>query len=182
MMNGQMTLARRMGKTTHCSPLRFKLESLYRQADYASFQYLEDWLIALANHRGARVVVSPCPPANPLRFPSRRELGDEELVVALCQLNALDRPQMLRLAAQLISRAQLDLERIRRLAVLERAEPVLAELSRQALKVDARHPAWKAIHTWFGQRFSLPQPVLHWTRLAEPSLRMGRAHGWNLVK
>ncbi len=67
---------------------------------------------------------------------------DEELVVALCQLNCADRPQILRLASQFISRNQLNLNRLLQIATMERARCVIEELAVQALKVDPQHPAW----------------------------------------
>ena len=110
-------------------------------------------------------------------------MSNEELVVALCQLNSLDRPQILRLAAQMISRGGLNLELLRKAALRERAEPVLAELARQALKVQPDHRSWSAIRDLFPDQPALREPLLHWTRLAEPIMKKGKpnAAGWRLV-
>ena len=182
-MERRSTLARRLGKTVHVSPLRFKLEALRLDYPCKRALCLEDWLVVTANARGALVVTLPSQPEPETTSPARAALSDEELVVAICQLNCLDRPQMLRLAAQLVTRGKLDLGRLRRAAILERAEPVLAELSRQALKVAPDHPAWRSIHDLFRDQPLLREPLLHWTRLAEPTMERGKpnASGWRLV-
>ena len=68
--------------------------------------------------------------------PPVEELSDEELVVACCQPNAADHPQLLRPPAQLISRGSLNLPSLVLTAKRERANRILAELARQALKVE----------------------------------------------
>jgi hypothetical protein len=177
------TLAYRLGKTTHVSPLRYKLAALRIRFPCASAGCIEDWLIRVANARGARVVVPPGGFEQHFEPPPHSLLSDSELVVAICQLNGLDRPQMLRLAAQLISRGAVDLRQLRLLAERERAQPVLAELSRQALRVQSTHPAWREVHEMFKAERPLRSPLLHWTRLAEPVMKDGRfnAVAWRLV-
>ena len=169
--------------TRHASPLRFRLESLRRAYPCGHASCLEDWLVATANARRARVVTPARESVTGTAAPPRGVLNDEDLVVAMCQLNCLDRPQMLRLAAQLVSRGRLDLQRLRRVAIRERAEPVLAELSRQALKVAPDHAAWRSIHDGFRDQPALREPLLHWTRLAEPVMARGKpnAVAWRLV-
>lgn len=68
-------------------------------------------------------------------------------------------------------------------AVRERAEPILAELARQALSVEPRHKTWLGIRDLFRGEASLREPLLHWTRLAEPIMMPGKpnAAGWRLV-
>lgn len=174
-------LAHRQGKTVHVSPLRMKVARLQDAYPCEKADALEEWLVATANARGVRVVVSPAAP--PRSVASDAELSDEESAVALCQLNCLDRPQMLRLAAQIISRGRLDLDRLVQVAIRERAEPVLAKLARLALRVEPEHAAWVAIHRLFGGQPPLREPLLHWTRLAEPLMKPGapNAAGWRLV-
>lgn len=176
-------MGHRLGKTLHASPLRFKLRRLQKVYGAQRGDALENWLIRIANARGARVVIAPPREREETPVPVEAELSNEELVVAICQLNCLDRPQMLRLAAQLISRGELDRRTLIRLAVLERAEPVLAELSRQALKIAPDHPAWRAIHNRFGGTPPLHDALIHWTRLAEPVMERGKpnASSWRLV-
>lgn len=142
---------------------------------------LEDWLVVMANARGARAVTVPLASSPPGISP--RDVSDEELVVALCQVNCLDRPQILRLAAQMVSRGGLNLHVLEQAAIRERAEPVLAELARQALKIAPDHPGWLAVRNMFPDEPVLREPLLHWTRLAEPIMEKGKpnAAGWRLV-
>ena len=136
----------------------------------------------VANARGARVVTRNPEPVG-FAAPERGQLPDEELVVGICQLQCLDHPQMLRLAAQLISRETVDVHRLQLVARRERADRVLAELARQALRVDPTHRTWRALYDAFGSLPRLREPLLHWTRLAEPVMRNGRcnAETWRLV-
>jgi hypothetical protein len=108
-------------------------------------------------------------------------LSNEELVVAICQPHGLDRPQMLRLAGQLISREAVDFGRLRLVAERERAGVVLGGLAREALRVAADHPLWRKLAAAFPR--PIAEPLLHWTRLAQPVMRNGRcnAQAWRLV-
>ncbi len=144
---------------------------------------MEDWLVDLANQRGATVVFRQTGRLGEHELPAPGEFSNEELVVALCQMNCLDRPQILRLPAQLISRNELDLARVVRLARMERATRVLRELAVQALKVDPQHPAWLTIAQAYQGELPLAEPLIHWTRLAEPVFapRTGRPIRWKLV-
>ena len=103
--------------------------------------------------------------------------------MALCALQRADRPQILRLAAQLVSRGQLDVGSLRLVARRERVERVLAELARQALKVEPSHPTWHSLLEAFGALPHLRSPLLHWTRLANPLFQPGKCDpiGWRLV-
>lgn len=176
-------LATRLGCTVHVSPLRIRLAKLAERHPSAGASCLEDWLLDVANARGARVVVRPGSTSTALAAPPRDELTDEELVVAICHLAGADRPQMLRLAAQLISRGSLDLTPLIRLAVRERTGAVLAAMAAGALKVAPTHPAWLAIHRAFAAAPPPHDVVIHWSRLAEPVMANGRcnAASWKLV-
>lgn len=183
MQRKTIILAQRLGKTAHVSPLRFKLQRLAQQFPVADTLHLEDWLIELANARGARIIIrdveSKCIP----NLPDKHLVSNEELVVGICQLQCRDRPQILRLAAQLISRGAVEWQRLKHLAEMERVEPILAELARQALRVDPEHPTWQKIADTFHNETPLRQPLLHWTRLAQPVMKHGRynAQSWKLV-
>lgn len=185
----ESTLAHRLGVSVHVSPLRYRVEALQQRYPAPHAGCLEDWLLAVANARGVRIVVSayrdrdPSVTGNDFRPPSEKELSNAALVVAICQLRNRDRPQLLRLAAQMISRQALDLRELLRVGEQERAERILAELARQALRVDSRHGAWLAIRRRFGARPGFRSPILHWTRLADPMFQMGRGRptGWRLV-
>jgi hypothetical protein len=183
MRERETTLADRLGKTVHVSPLRFRLLRLTAAYPSPGAACLEDWLVDVANARGARVVTRPHPPSACFVPPSETALSNEELVVAICQLQCLDRPQMLRLAAQLVSRDAVDIRRLVNLALRERVGVVLAELARQALRIDPVHAGWSSILETFRRERPPSEPLLHWTRLAEPIMRDGRCHaaGWKLV-
>jgi hypothetical protein len=175
-------LAQRLGTTVHVSPLRFRLERLRAAWPSATAACLEDWLVDVANARGVRVVERPGAPAD-FTAPPADTLSAEDLVVAICQLQCLDRPQMVRLAAQLISRAAVDVPRLALVARRERVERVLAALADAALRVAPTHPTWRALAALFRDAAPLRDVILHWTRLAEPIMIPGRpnAAGWRLV-
>lgn len=65
----------------------------------------------------------------------------------------------------------------------ERAERVLAELARQALKVEPEHAAWKSLSKALADARPLRDVIIHWTRLAEPIMAFGKPNdqGWRLV-
>jgi len=146
-------------------------------------QCLEDWLLDVANARGARFVTR-WPPASPSFMPPPpATLSNEDLVVAICQPHNLDRPQVLRAAAQLISMHAVNAEILLFTARRERAELVLAELARQAQRVAPDHPVWRVLNAAL-TRVCVPRdPILHWTRLAVPvpDERGCNAKAWNLV-
>jgi len=183
MDNKALTLGERLGVTVHISPLRYRLESLARAFPLGKNEVLEDWLVRVANARGARIVTAATPSPHGRNIPSVRELPDEELAVALVQLQCLDRPQMLRLAAQIVSRGNIDLPRLILAARRERVERIFAELARQALRVSPSHPLWESLQAAFGNAPSLREPLLHWTRIAQPVMKSGRcnAERWELV-
>jgi hypothetical protein len=183
-MNEQVDiLARRLGTTVHESVLRRKLLRLSRAFPSPDAGCLEDWLVDVANARGARVVVRTSPPSPAFVAPPASTLANEDLVVGICHLQGLDRPQMLRLAAQLISRGAVDVRRLQLAARRERVGRVLAELARQALRVDPAHIVWRSLFEAFGELPRLREPLLHWSRLAEPVMRDGRINAacWRLV-
>jgi len=183
MMETGSRLANRLGMTYHVSALRFKLKSLASAFPSENADCLEDWLVDVGNARGARIVTRFPSSSSTFTPPTKEELPNEELVAGICQLQCLDRPQMLRLAAQLISRRAVDPEKLCLVARRERIEPVLAELARQALRVEPDHDLWRAVQRAFPDAHPLREPLLHWTRLAEPVMKDGRynAAGWRLV-
>lgn len=176
-------LAKRLGKTVHVSPLRFKLQRLSAQFPVEKADSLEDWLIELANARNARIVIRDINSEIKFSPPSEQLVSNEELITGICQLQCFDRPQILRLAAQLISRNVVRFDRLKRLAEQERIGPILEELAKQALRVEPTHPLWQKIYSAFQHEKPLKQPLLHWTRLAEPVMKHGRcnAEDWKLV-
>ena len=183
MMPGCSTLAQRLGVTVHVSPLRVRLAKIMREFPSAGAQCLEDWLLDVANARGAWFVTR-WPSASPdFTPPVLTTLNNEELVAAICQPNNLDRPQMLRAAAQLVSMQAVNGDVLLATSHRERADLVLAELARQAVHVAPDHLVWRKIcHSLSG----LPtprSPIMHWTRLAVPipDKRGCNAISWKLV-
>jgi len=180
-MAKEITLAKRLGRTCHVSPLRMKLDRLWSR-NLGSAEVLEDWLVDVANSRGARIVTRSTP-ANFVNGPDSNELTNEELVLGLSLPQNRDRPQMFRLAAQLISRKTADFTELTGLATRERIEFILAELARQACTVEPRHPLWRQIGEKFPTRNPLRSPLVHCTRLAQPVMKDGRVNveKWVLV-
>lgn len=176
-------LAERLGRSFHISPLRIRVQRLSEQYPSSGCECLEDWLLDVANSRGARIVVRNPPPPPFNTPPPEAELSNAELITTICQLQGRDRPQLLRVAAQLISRGAVDLPALERLALRERTAPILATLAREALKADSSHPGWNELARRFASVPPLREPLLHWTRLAEPVMAGGRcnAASWRLV-
>jgi len=178
------TLAERLGVTVHVSPLRIRLDRLRREYPSAGAKCLEDWLLDVANARGARFITRQ-PPADPDFLPPRPDLlSNEELVAAICQPHNLDRPHLLRAAAQLVSQSAVQANPLLAVARRERAEQVLGELARQALRVAPEHPVWRAIGCALEQAPAPTSPLLHWTRLAVPvpDARGCNAAAWRLIQ
>lgn len=176
------TLAGRLGLAVHISVLDFKLRRLMHRCPAEGAKRIEDWLVDVANGRGATVV---CRRADLKGFqgPTLEDLTNEEVVVGLCRLQGLDRPQILRLAGQLISRGVVDVPRLVAHAQQERVEPVLREMARQALIVEPEHSVWRLLYA------ALPEThprdsIIHWSRLAWPVMtsRGCNAEKWVLVK
>ncbi len=180
----EQILAKRLGKSWHASPLRYKFRRLQEKYPAPHSNCVEDWLIDVANARGVRIIMRPDSRLEEFTPPDINILSLEELIVGICQLQCLDRPQMLRLAAQFISRGVVDLKMLFLVAERERVEPILKELARQALKVDKTHRSWNEIHTRYKDTPPPRDTLLHWTRLAEPVLKKGmlNASHWRLVK
>ena len=178
-MDAEKTLAQRLGVTTHVSPLRMRIKRLIRSHAGHDCLCMEDWLLDLANHRGARSVTrSGIKADSSVDFPDRNLISNAELVIAICQPQNRDRPQWLRAAAELISKGDVDIGELISKAKRERVERVLAELSRQALKVESGHSGWLSINNAFLHARPYLDPLIHWTRLtskkADPALRTGR--------
>jgi len=176
-----MSFAERQGISVHVSPLRHTLERIRRSAPLES-DSLEAWLLGLANHRGACIVQGPMD-GDREGFPDESVIEDEQLIVGLLLPSLRDAPQMLRPAAQMISRGKIRVNRLIRLAVQERADRTLAELARAALIVDPEHPVWKQIASAFNACRPYRESVLHWTRLANPVMKDGKvnAERWELA-
>ena len=177
------TLVQRLGVTMHVSPLRVRLANIMRAFPSSGAQCLEDWLLDVANARGA-CFVTRWPPAN-VDFvpPPLILLSNEELVVAICQPHNLDRPQMLRAAAQLVSMQAVNGDVLLATSCRERADLVLADLARQTVHVSPEHILWRKICNALAGLPAPRSPIIHWTRLAVPipDERGCNAIAWKLV-
>jgi len=178
-------LADRLGLTVHQSVLERRLRKLMCAYPSSRSSSPEDWLMDVAHARGARVVCRLNEDAADFIAPSPDVFPNEELVVAICALCRNDQPQRLRLAAQLVSRGAVNVDRLILLARRERTDVVLGELARQALKVEPEHEVWGRIASAFPPRCALRSPIIHWQRLAWPVMTKGRsvnAQRWELVR
>ena len=177
------TLGDRLGLTVHVSAFRMRINSLLKRYPSSTAACLDDWLLDVANYRGARIIIrEPSAPADFLA-PPEQVFTQEELVVAICMLQGLDRPQLLRLAAQLISRNELNLVALARVATRERVGPVLSAMAKEALKVAPEHSAWSFLANTFKAAVHPHDVVMHWSRLSQPIMVNGRvnATSWRLV-
>ena len=120
-------MAERLGLSLAAESLLLRKASrLQREYPSSDAESLEDWLLDLANVRGADVVSRR--PGLPLQFraPSEEEFSNEELCAALCHPAGRDRPHILRAAGQLVSRGDVRPKKLHALAVRERIEPVFS--------------------------------------------------------
>ena len=177
-------LADRLGFTVHQSVLERRLQRLMRAYPSSQSQSPENWLMDVAHARGARVVWRMEGGSEGFTPPPPDLFANEDLVVAICELQRADQPQLLRLAAQLVSRRAVNVKRLLLLARRERADVVLGELAHQALKVEPGHDVWRRIADAFSSRRSLRSPIAHWQRLAWPVMgsRRVNAQRWELVR
>lgn len=176
-------LGDRLGLNSHVSPLGYKVAKLMERYPLPGCDSIEEWLMAVAFFRGFRIVRLPRQFNERAVIPALDDLSNEELAVALCQSERRDEPQMLRLPAQMISRKVINVREIILVARRERVTRILAELARQAVMVEPDHELWKAIHKQLGKEPAFSQPVVHWSRIAEPVMKNGRfnAEKWVLV-
>jgi hypothetical protein len=175
------SLAQRLGCAVHVSILRRKLIRCWRKSP-GNAESVEEWLVDLANARCATVIRRSTAGAND-SFPSPQELSNEELVIGILLPQNLDHRQILRLAAQLISRESVEFAELRRLGKQERVKRILAALAKQALKIAPAHLLWQQIAEAFGNTTPLRSPLLQYTRMAEPVPENGRVcrGRWSLV-
>lgn len=177
-------LADRLGLTVHRSLLERRLQRLMRAYPSSQSESPEDWLMDVAHARGAHVVRRMEADVQGFLAPPPDIFANEDLVIAICELQRADQPQLLRLAAQLVSRGAVNVQRLLLLARRERADVILGELARQALRVEPEHAVWRRIAAEFPLRRPFRSPVVHWQRLAWPVMghRCANAQKWELVR
>lgn len=152
------TLARMLGEVPHVSALAIRLARCSEAGDR-----LADWLFKVAVERGANHYRRPFDPALP---PDCPVIPDEEVGIALClgeHPYDLDR---LRAAAQLLSSPSVDVDRLCRLAVQERCEPVLLHVAEIARRYAPSQEPWATLRERLRSR-ALPRTdsLPHWSRL-----------------
>ena len=128
------TLAQRVGISATESPLYWKLQRLSRQYPSDGARNVETWLVDVANSRGALIVRRK--ELSPGFSVPEDVLTIEELVIGLILPRLEDEPQILRLAAQFVSRGRLDTGR---LVAIARREGALRIQTHQRVRVKARY-------------------------------------------
>jgi hypothetical protein len=151
-------LASRLGDVVHESPLLRKI----CQASGCSADRVGQWLLKCAVLRGASHYEREFPEDLP---PDCPELSDEELGVALCLGQHPYNSTLIRAAAQLLSSPQTDAPKLVKLAVMERAEPVLSHIAALAARFAPDAQPWLYLRRHLPQRLSIPPDALpHWSR------------------
>ena len=152
------TLNQMLGSTYHISPLRRKIIRL-------GITDPKEWQ-TLAIQRGCNhySVVS-----DPVEDPGLSILCNEELGLALLLGELSYDPQAIRVAAQLLS-GEINLEKILRIAKLERLEPLLHRLAKDILSFGIEHKNWKEILDATSAKtsrraFFLIQPGMLWIKV-----------------
>lgn len=183
MSENKATLAKRLGCTVHISPLEMKLRRMRLKYSNSSGDTLDEWLVDICNARGYYAIFRPGVKVAEYDYPGESELMDEELAASLLLLSRVDEPRILRLASQIISRAEIYPATFSRLVEIERLQRQVKMLARQALKVSPHHSTWASIYKRFQDASDFSDSLIHWTRLAEPQMEPGKvgAKTWNLI-
>ncbi len=131
---GGLTLAAKLGTTTHLSPLLRKAQKLGLDA-----RGLEQ----LAIHRGCDYYQSDEPP--PERLPAIEEFSDTELALALLNPALRYHPQTLRLGAAMLGAQGNAPEEIAYLAKLERCEVIVRYVAECGRRFEPQNPFWTGL-------------------------------------
>lgn len=122
-----------------------------------------DAMIALAAARGCGHYATETPPRNP---PHRTELSDDELTILLIIGENSYHPTAIRCAAQLARSPHVRVDKLARLARMEKCERVLGHIARAGAEHDSEGASfWRDLLT----RISAPAPrpethLPHWSR------------------
>ena len=151
-------LARRLGDTVHVSPLLRKA----CQISGCTEDRVGAWLLKCAVQRGASHYEREFPADLP---PDNLDLSHEELAVALCLGQHPYNSVFIRAAAQLLSSTRSDAQRIARLAVMERVEPVLLHIATIAARFAPEAQPWAHLLRHLPRRLAgYPEALPHWSR------------------
>jgi len=152
------TLAQKLGDAAHVSGLAIRLA----RASGAG-ERLPEWLLKVAVARGATHYQREFDPVLP---PDNSAITDEEVGIALCLEEHRYDLDQLRAAAQLLSSPRVDGNRLCRLAIQERCEPVLLHIAEVAKKYAPEQEPWATLRKQLPpRRVPLTDALPHWTRL-----------------
>ena len=152
------TLASKLGDVPHVSGLLRRIAQLSGAGERVA-----DWLLKVAIERGANHYRRDFDPTLPPDLPA---IDDEEIGMALCLGQNPYNLDSLRVAAQFLSSPHINAERLCRLAVQERCEPVLLHIAGVARKYAPEQEPWAALRKNLRPR-NVPRTdaLPHWTRL-----------------
>ena len=152
------TLAHKLGDVPHVSGLLRRIAQLSGAGERVA-----DWLLKVAIARGANHYRRDFDPTLP---PDLAAIGDEEIGVALCLGQNPYNLDSLRVAAQFLSSPRINAERLCRLAVQERCEPVLLHIAEVAKKYAPEQEPWASLRNHLRpRRVPRTDALPHWTRL-----------------
>ena len=152
------TLAQKLGEVPHVSGLLRRLAQVSGAGERVA-----EWLLKVAVERGANHYRRDFDPALPADLPA---ISDEEIGVALCLGEKPYDLDALRVAAQFLSSPRIDAERLCRLAVQERCEPVLLHIAAVAQKYVPEQAPWVTLRKQLRpRRVPRTDALPHWTRL-----------------
>ena len=152
---GMPSLFRRLGTTSHISPLRRRLKAA-GLGDATS-------LMRLAVQRGCRYYEDIV--TGEVVDPGKDRVSNEELAIGLLHGSLEWSPAAIRMGAALLGAKGNDPEKLLRLARMERAEPVVRELAKVGHSVEPNNRFWSRLLEGLADRSPVPSGVLpHATR------------------
>ncbi len=152
------TLGQKLGDTAHVSGLAIRLA----RVSGAGGQLVE-WLLKVAVARGANHYQREFDPTLP---PDNPAVSDEEIGIALCLEQHTYNLDQLRAAAQLLSSPRVDPDRLVRLGVQERCEPVLLHIAKIAEQYAPKQEPWTTLRKRLPmRRVPRTDALPHWSRL-----------------
>jgi hypothetical protein len=150
-----LPLFRRLGTTSHVSPLRRRLKAAGLE-DATS-------LMRLAVRRGCRYYEDTV--AGDVADPGKERVSNEELAIGLLHGSLEWSPAAIRMGAALLGARGNDPRKLVRLARMERAEAVVRELAEVGRSVEPTNRFWSCLLEGLPNRSRVPSGILpHPTR------------------
>jgi hypothetical protein len=131
---GMITLARKLGTTTHVSPLLRKARAL-------GLHSISDFE-ALAVARGCHYYAPEQASDTHIAQPSREVFSDEELAIALLHPCLPYDPQRIRFGAAMAASSRVNASKLAWLARLERTAAVLRQITEAGKKIEPANRFW----------------------------------------